>query len=527
MDQPFDTDYYFEYLNANRVQIKAQTDEMLFELQNKFSYERKIFGTFGRFSQSAVYSCISPTFSIKKGLTLEIAKFLKNHGKTFSIDPRLRELLQPKCHFVSDELIQPSSKFKYRDYQEQAIRNVKAFGRGILSSPTSSGKSLILFGICSNILEYGERTLIIVPRIQLVSQFYKEWTVEYGYKGIAMYSTKCPVLDSNAKVVITNYQFLASRSNAGRKDLELIKNGNFKAVIIDECHTIGESGSWLSNFLQKLNCKYALGCTGTVPDDKAKRWNVIGNLGPVIFVKHIHELQENNQIAKVNIKCFRFVHNLKQPSELPWRVNGQLLIDKDTGAGLDTTGMYRAEYKYLEHHNFCNNKILRLVESLSGNTVVLVDHIEHANYMFDHCRNENKFLIDGSRKLEYRNKISSLLDAKDGKAYVIIAVSSCFSTGISIKNLQNLVLCSHGKALTKIIQSVGRVLRKLKPDGEEEYGNLYDFSHNQLFAKKHFKTRCSLYKKFYCLDVSKTYLNIAVPELTQNIKEEVADIKKI
>ena len=86
-----------------------------------------------------------------------------------------------------------------------------------------------------------------------------------------------------------------------RKDLDLINNGHFKAVIVDECHTIGESGSWLCNFLSKLNCQYAIGCTGTVPDEKSKRWNVIGTLGPVIFTEHIHTLQERNQIAKIKI----------------------------------------------------------------------------------------------------------------------------------------------------------------------------------------------------------------------------------
>ena len=514
-------DYSFLYLNNQRVQIKAKSEDLLNELQTAYSYQRKVFGNnyaMASYGGTAIYSCISPTFSIKKGLTLELARHVISQGNSVFIDPKLKPMLQPPCSYVnSDEsLVQPNASFTYRDYQERAIRSVKKHGRGILSSPTSSGKSLILFGVCSNIKEFSERTLIIVPRIQLVSQFYKEWTVEYGYKGIAMYSTKNPTLDPNARVVITNYQFLVSKGNGKRKDIELIKNGGFKAVIVDECHTIGESGSWLSNFLMKLDCQYAIGCTGTVPDDKAKRWNIIGVLGPVIFVEHVKDLQDRNQIAKIHIKCFKFNHNLRLDSELPWKVSGSLIMSKETGELLSTTEMYRAEYGYIEHHDWCNDYIIRFAEKLEGNTVILVDHIDHANYLFENCKAKNKHLVTGATKLESRNDLSTLVDSKKDDHHIIVAVASCFSTGISIKNLNNLILCSHGKALTKIIQSLGRVLRKTKKDGEEEYGNLYDFSHNQMFAKKHFKSRCTLYKKFYAIDVSKKEFEIKVPEGMQN-----------
>lgn len=516
-------DFSFVYLNKARVQLKSRSTDLLNELKLGFSYQRRVFGGFQYqgVDGSGIYSCISPAFSIKKGMTLEIIKYLKENGYTYEIDDEVKEMIVPRCTWIKDgELIQPHASFKYRDYQERAINQVKKFGRGILSSPTSSGKSLILYGVCSNIKEFSERTLIIVPRIQLVSQFFKEWTAEYGFKGIAMYSAKNPELDMNAKVVITNYQFLVSKGKdkkkTARKDLEIINKGNFKAVIVDECHTIGETGSWLGNFISKLDCQYSIGCTGTVPDELSKRWNVIGTLGPVIFTEHIHSLQQRNQIAKININCYQFEHNLNCHSELPWRRNGGLLMDKQTGEVLDSTQMYRAEYQYIETHNFCNNHILKFAENLEGNTVILVDHIVHAQYLFDNCAEENKHLITGATKLETRTDLSKLVDSKDGKKYIIVAVASCFGTGVSIKNLNNLILCSHGKALTKVIQNLGRILRKVKPDGEEEYGNLYDFSHNQMFAKKHYKSRCALYKRFYHLDADATMKRVIVPTDAQN-----------
>ena len=182
--------------------------------------------------------------------------------------------------------------------------------------------------------------------------------------------------------------------------------------------------------------------------------------------------------------------------------------------------MYRAEYQYIESHNFCNNYILNFAENLEGNTVILVDHIDHAQYLFDNCKLENKFLITGATKLDDRLTLSKLVDLQDGKKYIIIAVASCFGTGVSIKNLNNLILCSHGKALTKIIQNLGRILRKVKPDGEEEFGNLYDFSHNQMFSLKHFHSRCNLYKRFYQINAEIGLTKIMVPVGKQNEMRE-------
>ena len=141
-------DFTFEYLNKARVQIKSNSTDLLNELKLAFSYQKKVFGNYQtsyNIDGSGIYSCISPAFSIKKGMTLEIIKYLKNNGYTYALDEAVQEDIIPKCSWINEkELIQPHADFKYRDYQERAIRQVKKFGRGVLSSPTSSGKSLIL-----------------------------------------------------------------------------------------------------------------------------------------------------------------------------------------------------------------------------------------------------------------------------------------------------------------------------------------------------------------------------------------------
>lgn len=521
-------DFEIKYHSKNRAQIISYNEELLNEAVLLFSYQKRIFGSFRTnidLSGTGIYSCISPNFTFKIGLVLEIAKQLKNAGYTVKIDNDLKPYVQPTTSWINEnELIQPKANFKYRDYQEETIRKVKTFGRGIFEIPTSGGKSLILYGICSNIKEYSQKTLIIVPRTQLVKQFYKEWSCEYGFTDIAMYSKECPKINPDAKVIITNYQWLVSKGKdkSGKKisisEKEAnIRKLNIKAIIVDEAHTIGDSGSWLSRFISKFDTSYKIGCTGTVAEKEelSKRWNCIGVLGPVIYKKPIAELQANNQIAKIRIFPIRLEHNRRKKSEQCWENRDGVIFSLDTNEVLDGTQMFNTEYKYLESHNGANNIILDTIESLKGNTIVLIDHTEHAEYLYNNCQIENKFLITGKVKLKDRQLTAQLIDMKDDKQYIIFANCAAAGTGLSIKNLQNVVIASHGKALTKIIQGIGRVLRKLKKDGEEEIYNLIDFHHNFLFSEKHFNSRCKLYKERYHKNC-KIFKTIMVPVNTQN-----------
>lgn len=512
--------------SKGRVQLTSPDEELLKEAGVFFSYQKKVYGSWATdydLSGTGIYSCFSPSYSFKVGLTLEVASVLTKHGYKVVIDKELKQQVKPECHFVFEELIQPHADFTYRDYQERAIRNVQAKGRGLLDSPTSSGKSLILYGICSNIKEYSERTLIIVPRTQLVGQFYKEWKTEYGFNDVSMYSKKNPVLDEKAKVVITNYQWLVKGTTnkfESTRANEILKKGNFKAIIVDEAHSIGDAGSWISKFINKFSTPYKLGCTGTIPDEKSKYWNVVGTIGPVIFKEETVNLQNRNQIAKIKIFPFEITHNTRKRSEVPfYRDKYGDFRDSITNEPYnDGKELYEAEYKFLEKHNGANNIILDIIESLQGNSIVLVEHKEHIKYLYDNCKIENKFMITGNTNVDYRLEVSKVIDACKNcqdKQFVIFGISGCISTGISIKNLQNVVFCCGGKSLVKVCQSIGRVVRKLKADGIEETYNVIDIYHNLLFSKKHYESRCKIYKTRYN-KIPKIYKHIIVGEDTQN-----------
>ncbi len=74
---------------------------------------------------------------------------------------------------------------------------------------------------------------------------------------------------------------------------------------------------------------------------------------------------------------------------------------------------------------------------------------------------------------------------------VCIAISKIFSTGISIKNLHNVVFAAIGKARIKIIQSIGRSLRL---HHTKEMATIFDIADVSLhYGLRHYEERKKLY----------------------------------
>ena len=79
--------------------------------------------------------------------------------------------------------LKPNSKgksIKLRDYQIDAIEYALKSHRGLLVSPTASGKSLIIYSLVRYYKMMGLKSLIIVPTTSLVEQMYSDFE-DYGW----------------------------------------------------------------------------------------------------------------------------------------------------------------------------------------------------------------------------------------------------------------------------------------------------------------------------------------------------------
>jgi superfamily II DNA or RNA helicase len=89
------------------------------------------------------------------------------------------------------------------------------------------------------------------------------------------------------------------------------------------------------------------------------------------------------------------------------------------------------------------------------------------------------FFVSGNTDAESREEVRRLTETESGA--IIVASLGTFSTGINIRNLHNIIFASPSKSQIKILQSVGRVLRK-STDGQS--AKIYDIA-DDLHWRRH------------------------------------------
>ena len=398
-----------------------------------------------------------------------------------------------------------------RPYQEEAVRAIifKGNGRCLIQSATGSGKSLIIANLIYNLKRQffpneTFRTLIYVPNIGLVEQFYSD-LLEYGYatEEVCRFSGSTKKKDmqhlATASIVIANSTYcLQHISEIGKIDL----------VIGDEAHKTFKYGtagfSVLENFL--METKLRVGLSGTLPKG-FKFWQMVGLTGPKVFDASVTELQDQGfishcDITRVNIDVKEVTSNrelLFHPNSI-YKVNS---VD-ETGMALVGSGdPFRAEQKYMvENCEKLFQPVLNYIVSettLDDNTIVLFDRTEMGERLFNYLsllkeRNlidRTPLFIDGSIPVAERERVRKYVEEHSG--CLLLGQSAILSTGINIKSLSKLVLFVGGKSMARTIQSIGRILR-LK-DGKQ--AECIDVCYSFKYSKRHAAERKRLFKEFY------------------------------
>ena len=321
---------------------------------------------------------------------------------------------------------------KVRDYQYKGIYEALRHKRKLLLSPTGSGKSLMIYVLARFWEMKMLRTLIVVPTTSLVEQMYKDFQ-DYGWdaKGHChrVYAGTDPRSDKD--VIITTWQSVYK--------LPKVYFEKFGAIIGDEAHLFKAKS--LTSIMNKLyDCKYRVGFTGTLDGTQTNRLVLEGVFGSVDKVTRTEKLIKSGHLSKFEIKVLILKHDER---------------DFDT---------YQQEMDYLVDHEGRNRFIRNLVCDLTGNTLVLFNYVErHGMPLFELINNkvgEDRlvFLVHGGVDTDDREKARRI--AETTKDSIIVASYGTFSTGINIRNLNNVVFASPSKSRIRNLQSIGRVLRK-------------------------------------------------------------------
>lgn len=365
------------------------------------------------------------------------------------------------------------------EHQLKAFISTMQRRKVLFVSPTASGKSLIVYLIFRQLLDYQNlKGLIIVPTTSLVTQLYSDMkdysshngfdvenNVHYIFAGQQKYSDK--------KLFISTWQSLQYMPP------EYFEQ--FDYVIGDEAHNF--KANELTGILTNLvNTKYRIGLTGTLDGTKTHKLVLEGLFGPYDKVISTKELIDKKQLASFKINCLV----LKYPESVC-----KSMSKSD----------YQLEIEFLISNNQRNKFIKNLALSMKRNTLVLFQMVDkHGQILYNLIKNSNNlgdrkvFFVHGKTETEDRETIRKLMESEENA--IIVASYGTFSTGINIRNLHNVIFASPSKSRVRNLQSIGRVLRK----GEDkEQAVLYDISDDLRYKNysnhtlKHFIERVKIY----------------------------------
>ena len=416
------------------------------------------------------------------GLLNHLKDFAETREYTLEIDKELTDQEDVPDNYGYEIAKECGIKLELRDYQNDYIVNAIRNKRVLSLSPTSSGKSLMIYLIQQHYWRaFQHRILVIVPTISLVHQMAGDF-VDYGCAPEMIYKIQSGVDKNSANpVVISTWQSLQ------RLPKEWFDQ--FRVVVGDEAHLF--TGKSLSGIMEKCtDAPYRFGFTGTISSEsKTHRMVLQGLFGPIKKYVSTKDLIESGTVADFKIKAVV----LKYPQEIKDTFRKKVkTIQKEK--------RFHAEKEFIINNQRRNEFIRNLVWSLEGqNNLILFELVEkHGKVLEPLLRKEGRNLhfIHGGTSGDEREHVRHLIENDPVKNHDILASYGVFSTGVSIKRLDNLILASGSKSEIRILQSIGRTLRKGNgSDNATLYDITDDLSHGSYtnYTLEHFKKRIEIY----------------------------------
>jgi len=369
------------------------------------------------------------------------------------------DIAWPKGHPAEGEPI------LLRDYQVDVINKFLENTQCLQEVATGAGKTLVTAVLSHKAQQYG-RTIVIVPNKDLVVQTEKDYK-NLGLDVGVLYGDR---KEYDKTHTICTWQSLAvlekkTKANEASIDLDVFLD-NVVCIMVDEVHKA--KADVLRNLLSGpfANVPIRWGLTGTVPKDEHEAVACTCCLGPVVGNLSSKELQDMGVLADLDISVLQL---------------------QDGALGFSS---YAQELKWLVTDPKRIDHISEIINGLSttGNTLVLIDRIATGEMLAD--RNDDWVFVSGSMKTKDRQKEYEEVSEMDNK--VIVATYGVAAVGINIPRIFNLVLLEPGKSFVRVIQSIGRGIRKAQ---DKDYVNVVDITSNLKYSKRHLTKRKAFYKE--------------------------------
>ena len=351
-----------------------------------------------------------------------------------------------------------------RDYQIEIVNNFLENPQSLQEIATGAGKTLMTAALSYSIEKYG-RSIVIVPNKSLVTQTEADY-INLGLDvGVYFGDRK----EYNKTHTICTWQSLNNmlkKTKSGEAEVEI---GDFiegvVCVMVDEVHMAKADAlkTLLTSVFAKVPIRWGL--TGTIPKAKFEAQSIFVSLGNVIGKLSASELQDQGVLARCHV-------NIMQLQD-----------------GKEFTN-YQSELKHLLEDSERLDKISSLISGINdtGNTLILVDRVNAGKEIVN--RLPGSVFVSGATNMNERKEEYDEVATSSNK--IIVATYGVAAVGINIPRIFNLVLIEPGKSFVRVIQSIGRGIRKAE---DKDHVQIYDITSSCKFAKRHLTQRKAFYKE--------------------------------
>lgn len=403
------------------------------------------------------------------GFIPRIKKAAKTDGReiewSFSMEP---QILKPTAPLSVKGV-------ELRPEQLRLVESAISAQRGVLVSPTGSGKTIILMGLLSRFPE--ARVCIVTHSVDIVRQT-EDKLVKHGFKiahGTGSY-----------RIMVTTRQGLVNTVEVpteGKKEkvkVSVVKDkwknwmGGVDIIVIDEVHLFGDTSGQYTSILRSTLASMRIGLTATKPPEKQKAAMALeGMVGPVIDQVSLLEAKELDIIADVELEM------------VPVRVNGA------TAALKTWPEMLEAGIINNRGRNYSIIKLAKALVADSVSVIIFVNELKHGDRLAEMAKlaGLETVFVEGATNPEKRLEIKQ--EFNEGFLGCVIS-SKVWREGINIPNLGGVILAGGGKSEMSTLQGIGRALRRV--EGKEK-AMVIDFLDPYRWLAEHTIHRIITYQK--------------------------------
>ncbi len=467
-------------LKPNHTQLIIDTERSIeAELSEAFSFFVPNYKFMNKYKYGVwdgkirIYDMNRKTFPA--GLFHELIKFAKARDYKIELHEDSLPIEHNKDTYDLDIPLTASdgSIIEPRDYQYASVNYAIQNHRGLVISPTGTGKSLIIYMIYRYFSD--KKFLIVVPTVSLVEQMYgdfldysqKDPSIDMAEEAHRIYSGHEKISDK--RCTISTWQSIHKMPRSWFEQ--------FDAVIGDEAH--GFKAQSLTHIMNSsVNADVRIGTTGTLDGSMINELVLKGLFGEIFTATTTKEQMDKENLSSMTIDAILLKHD-KQPKM-----------------------KYHDEIAHIVNDKKRNLFIAKLALNQKSNTLVLFNQISHGKAIFELIKKHNKdtdrpiYYIAGEVGAKEREEIRHAMETHPDA--ILVASLGTFSVGVNLKNLHNIIFASPTKSQIRVLQAIGRGLRKYLDYSLRIYDVIDDYTggrKDKNYALRHGIERLKIYKR--------------------------------